>query len=184
MRVYSRRLYELEVDRIDSELTREIAVDATCHEPGIGEDAPVLGLAAVVPPFQVAFHVVTGRVRFQERDTVQEAGEVTHATFQGCVGHVLQDVGAYDQIEPATERQRRELLERAELDVAPPAVLGDHVLAGVDANIPDVGAQAPQLGAPRALTGADVEHGAQLAAEEILGDPSDQTDLSTNGLRE
>src|SRR5215207_1319968 len=103
MRVYIwRRLHELELHGIDSELTCEVTVDATRHEAGIREDSTVSRLAAVMPAFEVAFHLVAGRVRFQERNTIEQPGDVTHATFQGCVGDVLQHVGADDQIEPAT----------------------------------------------------------------------------------
>ncbi len=152
-------------------------------ETGVGEDAPVLGLAPVMPALEVAFHVVPGRVRFQKGHAAQESGNVTDAPLQGCVADVLQHVRADDEIEPTAERHRGELLEGAQLDVAPLAVPPDDILARVDTDVPDVGTDPTKLGAPGALAGADVEHGPDRAAQEVLGYAGDEPDLAANGLR-
>ena len=44
------------------------------------------------------------------------------------------------------------------------------------------GPQTAELGAPRSLARADVEHGAQRPAEEVFGDAEDHADLSADGV--
>src|SRR4029079_7169529 len=72
--------------------------------------------------------------------------------------------------------------ERAEPDVPLLAVFRHHVLARIHADVANGRTQAPQLGAPASLARPDVEHGAQLATEEVFGDAGHHADLSANGL--
>jgi hypothetical protein len=75
-----------------------------------------------------------------------------------------------------------QILERAEPYVAALAVAGNDVLTRVDADVPDVWAQPPQLGTPTAFPGTDVQYGSQLAAEEVFGRTDDHAHLSADRL--
>ena len=57
------------------------------------------------------------------------------------------------------------------------------VLAGIDADVSEAGAEAAQLGAPAPFSGADVKHGSQLAAEEVFSRTDDHAHLSANRVR-
>jgi len=182
MGVNVRGLHQLQLYCVDSKLMSQITVDSARHQAGIRKDAAVLRLASGVPSLEVAFHVVAGGVGFEERDTAEQTGDVADSTLQRGVSDVLEHVGTDDQVESTPERHGGQLLERGEPDVPPFAVLRHHVFAGVHADVANLGAKAPQLGAPASLARTDVEHGAQLAAEEVFGDTGDHANLAANGL--
>src|SRR5919112_3787198 len=92
------RSHQLQLYGVGSELTREVTVDPTGYQPGISEDPAVLRLTAMVPSVEVSLHVVARGVGLQKRDACEETGDVTQATFHRQVGHVLENVGADDQV--------------------------------------------------------------------------------------
>src|SRR6478735_1441207 len=164
MRVDYPRSHELELHSVDRELAGEVTVHAGGDEAGIGEDPAVLRLASRVPPFQVAFHLVPGRVGFQKCHTMDQSGDVTHATLERGIGDVLEHIGADHEVVAMSEREFRQVLERTEAYVTPLPMAGHDVLAGIDADVSDAGAQASEFGEPAPFSGSDVQHGSQIAA--------------------
>src|SRR3954452_7569154 len=98
-----------------------------------------------MPALEVALHVVAGRVRLQESNAVDQSGDVTCATLQLGIGDVLEHVGAHHEVVAASEVHRVQLLEAAQLDVAPPSVPCHYVLARIDAEVAESGPQPAQL---------------------------------------
>src|SRR5689334_10007615 len=149
MRVdYAGESDQLEFHCVDSELTSQVTVHPAGNQAGVGEDPAVLGLAARVPTFQVAFHLIPGRVGFQKSNTMDQSGDVTHTTLEGAIGDVLEHVRADDEVVAVAEGEGRQLLERAEPNVASLAMAGDDILARIDADVSEPGAQAAEFGTP------------------------------------
>jgi hypothetical protein len=82
--------------------------------------------------------------------------------------HVVQHVGAHDEIVRPLEAHRAQIAHRAQTDVARATESLHGVHARVHAVVGDARTQTAQLGAPRRLAAAHVEHARDRSAEQVL----------------
>src|SRR5690606_21331016 len=91
---------------------------------------------------------------------------------------VVEHVAAHQQVHRRAGPQPGKIAEAGEVQVAAAAMARDRVLAAVEAEVGDVGAQRAQRGAPCTLAAADVEHRTQRSLEVVLGRRHRQRDLA------
>ncbi len=150
------------------ERTRHVAVKPARHQASLGEDVAVRRPAPWMPPLEVAFHVVTGCVRLQKGYPGEPGGEVANPSPQNRLSYILNDVRTDDEVEPFSERQRRQILEAAEPNISPPPIFPNHVVARINAQVPQARTHSPKLGAPSPFPGSNIQNGSYLAPQEIL----------------
>src|SRR5439155_23591325 len=106
---------------------------------------------------------------FDERHTADQPDHRRQTAQNLVVVQVVEDVGAYDEIESLANVHFRLLAKRAGAHIARLAELFDDVFAGVVAYVADLRPQLQQVRQPRRFAAADVDDVADRAAQEVFG---------------
>ena len=105
---------------------------------------------------------------FQKGHAGSEADERGKAAADVVIAQVVHDVGADDEVEWLREVERGELAEGRAAQVPLPPETFHGVLARVEAEVADAGAERPEARLPGPLAASDVENAAQAPAQEVL----------------
>src|SRR5688500_5652529 len=108
---------------------------AAGDEAGLAEPAPVAGGWSRQEADAVAADVVAPRVELEESDAIAQLAETRQSAPQLGGRHVVDDVGADQQVDRRAGPQLLELAEAGEGDVAPAAITLDHVLARIQPQV-------------------------------------------------
>src|SRR5439155_6362664 len=148
----------LERGEIRLERPPRVAVEPERHEPGRAEQ-PAIGRSCTrLETHIVADRCVLLREQLEERHAADELLERAQAPRQLGCAHVVEHVGAHDDVERPAELQPPEPAERAKPYAARATEARDRVRARVHADVAHAGARMPDQGAPRSLAAAHIEH--------------------------
>ena len=122
-----------------------------------------------MPAVHVPFHVVVASECFDISDAAEETAHLPQTAGELARWHVLQYIGAHDEIEAAGEAQGAQLTEGAQSNTAVGAACTDDVRARIDAGIREGAPHLLQDVIPRGFTTTHIEYAANPSTKEIFG---------------